>query len=293
MLGQLPRTGILRHIPIGTADTSRSRLLLRLRAIHQAGWINAQRLRFDHSIVECTGTNCGGYTLEAQLGIVPNALAEPDFDGWEIKAYTVSNFDRLISGPLTLMTPQPTGGIYFNEGVEKFVRTYGYKDRSGRVDRLNFSSPHHYGIRNKSTGLTLTLTGFDPDSRRITDATGGFLLIDDKGREAASWHFASLIQHWNRKHAKAAYVPFIARSTRKRQYHYANKVKLGEDTDFIRFLTALAEDRVYYDPGIKLENISSKNPKAKHRSQFRIGSSNLPSLYARMTTEVLSQSPGR
>jgi hypothetical protein len=161
------------------------------------------------------------------------------------------------------------------------------RDKSGRVDRLNFSSPHRFGIKNKNTGLTLSLIGFDAAARKITDATGGFSLIDDRGVEAATWHFASLLQHWNRKHAKAAYVPYTPRTSPRQQYHYADKVRLGEDTDFIRFLTALSEDKVFYDPGIKLEGISSPRPKAKHRSQFRIASSNLPDLYARMNIERL------
>lgn len=43
----------------------------------------------------------------------------------------------------------------------------------------------------------------------------------------------------------------------------------------------MAEGKVYYDPGIKLENASTR-PRTKQRSQFRIKSSNLPSLYHRM-----------
>ncbi len=43
----------------------------------------------------------------------------------------------------------------------------------------------------------------------------------------------------------------------------------------------MAEGKVYYDPGIKLEN-ASKRPRTKQRSQFRIKSANLPALYHRM-----------
>jgi hypothetical protein len=32
-----------------------------------------------------TSSNCGGYTLEAELGATPNGYSEPDFMGWEIK----------------------------------------------------------------------------------------------------------------------------------------------------------------------------------------------------------------
>jgi hypothetical protein len=40
----------------------------------------------------------------------------------------------------------------------------------------------------------------------------------------------------------------------------------------------MANGNIYYDPGIKLENISIK-PLIKKRSQFRIVSKNLSNLY--------------
>ena len=40
----------------------------------------------------------------------------------------------------------------------------------------------------------------------------------------------------------------------------------------------MASGNIYYDPGIKMENVSTK-PKIKKRSQFRIKSQNLPNLY--------------
>src|SRR5262249_45497057 len=150
------------HIPIGTADTSRKRLLAELTRIWRLGWINSQRLRGPHDLIPCAGTNCGGYTMEAQLGILPNSNADPDYEGWEIKAHAVENLLSDAKGPLTLMTPQPTGGLYCDHGAEAFVRRYGYPDKKGKLNRYNFSSPHRYGIPNKTTGLTLQFIGFDP-----------------------------------------------------------------------------------------------------------------------------------
>jgi hypothetical protein len=40
----------------------------------------------------------------------------------------------------------------------------------------------------------------------------------------------------------------------------------------------MAKGHIYYDPGIKMENVSTK-PKIKKRSQFRIKSEHLPKLY--------------
>lgn len=53
---------------------------------------------------------------------------------------------------------------------------------------------------------------------------------------------------------------------------------LGTGTDFELFLKQMSLGNIYYDPGIKLENISTK-PKVKKRSQFRIKSKHLTELY--------------
>jgi len=62
------------------------------------------------------------------------------------------------------------------------------------------------------------------------------------------------------------------------QTKYGNNVILGTGTDFQLFLYQMALGNIYYDPGIKLENIST-NSKIKKRSQFRIKSKFLPNLY--------------
>ena len=270
---------------MGAAHTSRERLLRKLGEIHRLGWLASQRLYSGGTFGPCTGTNCGGFTLEAHFGIVPNGRAEPDFEGWELKGHTVNDFVRFASGPLTLMTPEPTGGYYKQHGAEAFVRKYGYPDTLGRADRLNFGGVHKIGERQGRTGLALTFIGYDPSRNRITDATGGFTLADDDGNEAATWHFAGLIEHWNRKHAKAAYVPFMARKQPAQQYAYGGRARLGEGTDFLRFLQAMASHKVYYDPGIKLEGAASTKPKTKRRSQFRIKSAEIGALYAKLETK--------
>ena len=73
-------------------------------------------------------------------------------------------------------------------------------------------------------------------------------------------------------------LPYIAEFCEERQYKYGNNIILGTGTDFQLFLGEMANGNIYYDPGIKLENISTK-PKIKKRSQFRIKSGFLPNLY--------------
>jgi hypothetical protein len=212
-----------------------------------------------------------------------NGYSEPDFLGWEIKQYSVANLARPIGGAITLMTPEPTEGIYRDLGVQQFVRRFGYGDPA-RTDRLNFGGRHVAGIRCDRSGLVLSLTGYDTRKGTITSPSAGIELLTQRGECAARWPYAGLITHWNRKHHRAAYIPSNSRMAPERQYRFGSLVQLGEGTDFLHVLRAFAAGRVYYDPGIKVENASSYRPRIKRRSQFRIAFSNLGHLYDR--TEV-------
>jgi MvaI/BcnI restriction endonuclease family len=216
--------------------------------------------------------------LEAELGITPNGYAEPDFLGWEVKQFGVDSFQKTNSAIITLMTPEPTDGIYITEGAEVFIRKYGYADKIGREDRMNFGGVHKTGIRHASTNLEMQLIGFDIDIGKIRSTNGRIALVDIEGNETASWSFGSMFLHWNRKHNQACYVPSLTEKENERQYKYGNNIILGTGTDFQLFLAQMAKGNIYYDPGIKMENISTK-PLIKKRSQFRMKSQHLPSLY--------------
>ena len=99
------------------------------------------------------------------------------------------------------------------------------------------------------------------------------------GTVAASWSFAKLLNHWRKKHARAAYVPSLRRPGVITAYSYGHKVCLGVGTSFELLLGALDRGAVFYDPGLKLENAMSARPTTKRRSQIRVGFGNLPDLY--------------
>ena len=176
------------------------------------------------------------------------------------------------------MTPEPTDGVYKTEGAEVFIRKYGYEDKTGREDRMNFGGVHKVGIRHQTTTLEMQLIGFDFASGKIRSTNGRIALVDNQNIEAASWSFSSMLLHWNRKHNQACYVPSLSETERERRYKYGNNIILGTGTDFQLFLAQMANGNIYYDPGIKMENVSTK-PKIKKRSQFRIKSQFLPNLY--------------
>ncbi len=285
--GEMPYVGVFNEIHVSASvliADSKSLLLKELKRIHESGWINSKRLDRQKHILPCLASNCGGYTLEAELGIIPNGISDPDFLGWEVKQHHVTKFDKHESSILTLMTPEPKGGYYRDKGVEAFIVKYGYADKVGRADRYNFGGLHFIDKMQSSTGLSLKLLGYDPVKRKIIDENGSVALVGAKGDIAAAWFFSDLLNHWNRKHNQAVYVPSMKRDMPHLQYYYGNIVRLCEGTDFLKLLDAFADGKVYYDPGIKLENASDpKKKKTKRRSQFRVKSRNIESLYKLIT----------
>lgn len=258
---------------------TRITLLSTLASIAAKGWIDSKRLDRYGTTLPCNAPNCGGFTLEAELGIRPNSVSGPDFLGWEIKQHGVRNLARPASGVLTLMTPEPDGGDYKKFGPTAFVERYGYDDKRGRSHRRNFGGIYKVGKPVASTGLTLGIAGFDANKRSIIDAGGSIVLLTARDRVAASWSFTTLLNIWTRKHAQAAFIPSLSRAARIPQYRYGASIHLGMGTDFVRFLVSVAAGCVYYDPGIKLENLDSK-PRLKRRSQFRVNFRDLDALYA-------------
>ena len=260
--------------------SSRKMLLDALRRIQAKGWVPSKKMSKKGEPLAYDALNGGGYTLEAELGISPNGYAEPDYLGWEVKQYGVRDFVKYFAkSPVTLMTPEPTGGLYRDEGVEAFLRRYGYPDKSGKEGRINFGGVYANGRDfHADTGLRLVLEGYDPEQGKITDVDGQIALINRTDKVAASWRFKGLISHWNRKHAKAVYVPSMMRAPPP-QYAYGSCVELCEGADVLLLLRALSSGTVYYDPGIKMEKANTPSPVTKRRSQFRVKHNDLSKLY--------------
>ena len=265
--GQYAQESVFFKLPLPGRD-SKIILLERLAEIRDGGWQPSISMNKDGLIVPYKASNGGGYTLEALLGIIRNSSSEPDFMGWEIKAYSR---DRV-----TLFTPEPDGGMYGVEGVNTFVRKYG---KPSGEDTLYFTGIHRADCRNEKTGLTLVVRGFNASRKIIEDVDGAVELLTDEGCCEAAWSFAHLLIKWNKKHAQAAYIPYESNKVAERNYRYHSPALMGEGTDFNRYLGALCSGKVIFDPGSKVMNASSQKFSVKPRSQFRMTVSNLPELY--------------
>jgi hypothetical protein len=277
---ELRQIGVFVEIPDepGASDT-RTKILSALKDIHQKGWIESQRLIAGGTRIPYTAPNGGGFTLEAELGIIPNGRSEPDYHGWEVKQFGVTDFVRFrAKSPITLMTPEPTGGTYGDVGITKFMDLYAYPDKKGRAHRMNFGGVYACDRDfHPTTGLRLRLVGYSATRKTDIDIQkGGIALLAKNDELAAFWPFIGLMEHWNRKHNQAAYVPSMFRSLQP-AYRYGAKIQLCELTDFFMFLNAIEAGVIYYDPAIKAVG----SVVLKRRSQFRIREPNIPSLYGK------------
>lgn len=279
-----PTDGVLLQLTKYLSDPAAdplTQLLTELGRIHRLSPIRGQRLYAPPPGTKkpYAAQNAGGYTLEAELGILPNGRADPDFMGWEVKSFSVNALGSMkAKSPTTLMTPEPTIGVYAQD-FSKFMKLYGYNDTKGRAGRRNFGGIYSIGkAPHKRTQLAIQLSGFDPRTGKISDMNAELALMDPAGNVAAGWRIKDIVEHWSRKHAQAVYVPAFATGT-PREYHYGGEVEIGEGTDPIKFLSAIATKAVFLDPGVKIEN-----GKPQKRNQFRVKHVNLPALYDTWST---------
>jgi hypothetical protein len=272
-LDEASEKNALRKIEIPSTDgmSTEDILISELRRIYLKSPIAGKKLNNKTGLAEpYLARNGAGYTLEAELGVGPNGIAGPDFKGWEVKADG--------SSAITLFTPEPDGGIYSTEGFDYFINKYGYPDNSGKKDRVNFGGVHKAEKRSPKAGLTLRVTGYP--SAGVFDPEGAIILHDDTSETAMSWSFVKLIAHWNKKHAQTAFVRYTKEQRNKINYYsYANFVHLGEGTDFDKFIRAVRNQHIYYDPALKIEKLKSGKLEKKRRNQFRVSPKNLSTLY--------------
>ena len=103
--------------------------------------------------------------------------------------------------------------------------------------------------------------------------------LGGEAAQRAELQLTGFKRHHPRKHKKAVYIPSQCQKEPRREYSYGPRVRLAMRTDFLRLLRALAAGAVYYDPGVKVEQASTARSSHKGRSQFRVVSRNIPSLY--------------
>ena len=261
-LRSLDHEGVFGRIELSSGD-SRNEIIKHLK--HEVATNPHEKVRMysDGSIKSYAARNAAGYTLEASFGIIPNGSPEPDYKGWELKCYSKSL--------VTLMTPEPDGGIYYEIGARKFIEKFGHLADDGK---MYFTGPYRVIETKKfNTSRKLVLEGYDMIENKIFDVDGALSLIQEETTKLASWSFSHILNHWGKKHNKACYVQYKKDETGR--ISYSPIIFLGEGTSPILLLRAILANIVYYDPGARID----KEGILKPRSQFRIKPKDLHLLY--------------
>lgn len=270
--------GVLRVLMIdGEVGADPAELLRHeLATIVRGGW-HSSRINRGGKIEPFSGSQGGGYTLEALLGVAANGNKAPDRHGFEIKSFSGSR--------ISLMTPTPDLGFQGAHNFREFMERFGHPAVNGDGSR-RFTGLHKSGTVNAKTGLELRLTGYDRMNDKFGDAAEVTVQLYhvETGEIAAAWSLEKLANCWNAKHAHALYITFKSRvgAGGLTEYQYASNWLQGRGTDVWRLLRAIDRGIVFYDPA---DTIYADN-RAKVRPQWRINSSQLPQAMALLYAEA-------
>lgn len=153
-------------------------------------------------------------------------------------------------------------------------------DGNGEPNEYYFTSGdiNRPGEDKGKAGLDLRLVGFT-DAKHF-DPNGMIALYDKRsGGLAAGWSYLKLLEHWQRKHNRAAYVPYLREGSGDgTTVEFGPLVTLGISTGFGLFLQAFRDGKAVYDPGDKA--ILRNGRWTPHsRSQFRINLNDIAAIY--------------
>lgn len=96
---------------------------------------------------------------------------------------------------------------------------------------------------------------------------------------AAGWSYLKLLEHWQRKHNRAAYVPYLReKEDGKTTVEFGPLVTLGISTSFGLFLKAFQDGKAIYDLGDKI-TLKDGRWTPRSRSQFRINLNDISAIY--------------
>ncbi|QIK74113.1 MvaI/BcnI family restriction endonuclease [Nocardioides piscis] len=244
-------------------------MLAELHGVHRMSPIRGCSIR-NGVVVPRADQNSGGTTLETVFGVKPNALSEPDFQGWELKSHT--------SSKITLMTPGPTGGYLIDRGIEDFMLKGNFGYFSPAKDRYDYTGAHT-AVRRPGGRATTHL---------MVDQLAIHLVHNVTGEVGMTWSKAKLLTKWTAKHALAAYV--IRSGTAQDGFTYGPRVGLGVGTSFARFLDAVDLGLIYFDPALHWSSAEG----GKWRYQIRVNRNRLKTLYEDFTeNDVRTVTPSR
>lgn len=222
-----------------------------------------------------------GWALEAALGIPANSAPGPDYRGL-VELKTFSGYR------ISLMTPEPTAGVYVDRSKAEFMNRWGKPAKSwtpalGPPKKLYFNGQHRLNEVKDTNPLTLRIHGWTEQFPDRWDATGHLALRDDvTGDVGALWPLVKMNAKWMEKHPEALYVQYKRVPS---GFQLTGAVIACHGTDFRLFMMGLRTGTVIFDPGTSMP---TKTQSVHSRSQWRTYKNLLLALYDEVEHHDLS-----
>lgn len=243
--------------------TSETQLLAELSGVHAESPVRGCKIS-QRNVVENASRNAAGTTLETVMGVLPNSRDEPDFHGWELKAHRDSR--------ITLMTPAPTSGAVVDMTGQEFMRDFGRLNKD--TQRWDFTGSH----------TAIRVPGGKATTKMLVSDNEVQLVHQKSETLAMGWRIPDLLDHWARKHERAAYVQYQKLAGPK-EFAYGPFIHLGQGIDFGWFWQALSNGSITIDPACNMPDGSTSFKKARY--QFRCSLVQLAALYPSVTVHDL------
>jgi hypothetical protein len=192
-----------------------------------------------------------GYTLESELGIKENNIAEPDLENIEIKAHR-TNSNNLI----TLFT--------FNNKVWQIppldaVKKYGSKDKNGRLGLYYTMS-----LKPNSAGLFLHVSNQEISVRHIS------------GEIIAIWKLEDLAKRFIQKIPALLFVSAFAEERDGKEYFHFYRAQLMKNTTPELLADQFKAENILVDLRLHDKGTRARN----HGTGFRTYEDKLPLLFS-------------
>ncbi len=192
-----------------------------------------------------------GYTLETELGIEENNIAEPDLNNIELKAHRTKG-NNLI----TLFT--------FNNKVWQIspldaVKKYGSKDKNGRLGLY-----YTMNLKPNSADLFLHITDEDISVRHIS------------GEIIAIWNLEELAKRFAQKIPALLFVSAFTEERDGKEYFHFYRAQLMKNTTPNLLAAQFKEENILVDLRLHDKGTRARN----HGTGFRVYEDKLPLLFS-------------
>ena len=192
------------------------------------------------------------------------------------------------------MTPTADCGEEGKLTFREFMRKFGWPGKKGD-GRIVFNGVFRYKKPNTNSKYFIDISGYEENTKEFDDILSSIivcLLNENFDGLVSGWSFQKLLDGWSKKHMSACYVEYqkkaYAFDGHDAKYCFTGRVFICEQSTIFKYLNAIVENNVYYDPGheIKATGESKVRPQWRLSVTQKLGNK-LNGLYEKVTETSL------